>query len=86
MLLDLQNVTRVGSECKGRRVQQLAAPDSFQTVKCVTLERSGQFDRWPKESVGFRGSSVSIVTDLRTGQPGFDSRQGQGFFSLRRSV
>jgi hypothetical protein len=29
------------------------------------------------------GSSVSVVTELRAGQPGFDSRQGQGFFFLR---
>jgi len=26
-----------------------------------------------------RGSSVSTVTELRNGRPGFSSRQGQGF-------
>jgi hypothetical protein len=31
---------------------------------------------------GSWGSSVSIVTDLRAGQPGFDSRQEQRFFSI----
>jgi hypothetical protein len=29
-----------------------------------------------------RGSSVNIVTGLRVGRPGFDSRQGRGFFLL----
>jgi len=29
-----------------------------------------------------RGSSVSIVTELRAGQPGFDYQQDQGLFSL----
>jgi hypothetical protein len=30
-----------------------------------------------------RGSSVSIVTRLRVARSGFDSRQGQRYFSLR---
>jgi hypothetical protein len=33
-----------------------------------------------------RGSSVSIVTRLRVGRPGFDSWQGKGFFSLCHCV
>jgi hypothetical protein len=31
--------------------------------------------------LGSRSSSVSTVTRLRAGRPGFDSRQGRGFFS-----
>jgi hypothetical protein len=32
--------------------------------------------------MGSRGSSVSIVSDLRIGRPGFDPRQGQRIFLL----
>jgi hypothetical protein len=35
---------------------------------------------------GSRGSSVSIVTRLRAGRPGFDSRQEQEYLSLRHRV
>jgi hypothetical protein len=33
-----------------------------------------------------RGSLVNIVIGLRDGGAGFDSRQGQGFFSVRYLV
>jgi len=32
------------------------------------------------------GSSVTIVSYLRDGRPGFDTRQEQGYFPLRYSV
>jgi hypothetical protein len=38
------------------------------------------------EQCPVRSSSVSIVTELRAGRPGFDSRHEQELFSLRHRV
>jgi hypothetical protein len=40
-----------------------------------------QFKIYHALIISGQSSSVSIVTRLRAGQPGFDSRQGRGFFS-----
>jgi hypothetical protein len=49
------------------------------------LEKRNQLEYEPGDSLN-SDNSASTVTELWTGQPKFDSRQRQGYFSLRHRV